>query len=347
MVRMNNYTLETPPEWLCNRDEYKPWDSTGRPKIVKCVDGWQAKYAKVVFDAPDEVPQEPKEQMFGKLYNCWLFHWENGGTARDGSKVVDSLENERGFQGGGNLGGNPLFDLVEAEALWQNQNKAWDYYRQNYAPTLNAVAQRVCSLSPATGFTSDDWMQQFYLYLRQSNSKQAPRLRLYAGQSGLKQWLATVLTTFIHDKLKRPSRLKIGIWKQGENMTETTDNSTRLASERRYENLYSKLILAFQNAYATLDEDEKTRIRLYINNVSNVDVARTYGENESKSTRKRQAILEKFRKAFFVEIQRDSELRDNFNDLLTDFHDEIRTILGVLFGKEAQENDENEEGVQQ
>ena len=195
------YTFSSPPDWLAEREGYFPWESVGRQKVWKRVEKLYWDSAFEVYDNPDANPFTEESHLALKLLNCWLFHWEQAGAETDGEFVAQSVADGRGFVGNGNLGGNPFFDLVFADALCAWQNRAAKRFMADCSIYLvNVVYKRFAPVRQGQRLVVEglDWESAFLMYLTGFDSRNAePPLKSYRGYSGLKHWLTRALCIFL------------------------------------------------------------------------------------------------------------------------------------------------------
>lgn len=328
------YSLTTPPDWLRARSDYSPW-SEGRQKIWRCVDGFFRDSAPDVYDEPGERRLSEEDILTLRLLNCWLHHWTSAGTEADGERVAQSVSHGRGFVGGGNLGGNPFFDLVFADALCGMQNRAAEKFKTDYLDFLKAVAFKI---DRRNWLDSEfpDWWTPFFMFLTvQEAENKKPALESFHGYSGLKGWLRISLGHFLRRHLPkergRETTFTDLTFASDDNDDERsfTDGigaepeSSRTPEE--WKTIADRLSQALQRARGALSEEDWTRIQLSLGEkLQNQAIARLYHEDGSTTSRRRTAILDIFQKKLLGAIEDDPVLRD--------LKDEIFTTWRLEFG---------------
>ncbi len=318
------YAFDACPDWLRTRGDYVPWLERGRLKAAERLDGWQRAYSPSVFDSPQRAA-ESRVATAAKLFACWVFHWECAGIERDGDEVARSLEEGKGFARGGNLGGNPLYDLVMAEALTRMQTAATELYEERFRGFLHGVAKVYNARLAVDRDEVPEWWNDFLAYLAyprelQSGKIAEPKLRTFAGKSGFKQWLRMTFTSFL------PTWCQKNLLR-GEDCAERNDGDDERGSDAfepsappqfddaKWSALRKRVKKAARQAVAALSADEKTVVRLfYVDKVSNNQIACLFGESATRASRRRVGALEKFASAFNALIANDPELRDEFGD---------------------------------
>ena len=338
------YTFTAPPEWLAGRSDYSPW-SEGQAKIWQRVEGFYSESAPSVFDRPDFPPLTEDDVLALKLLTCWLYHWEAAGTEKDGEQVAAVLAAGHGFVRGGNLGGNPLFDLVHAEALCWQQNRAAEKFNAAYSEYLKAAAARIDRRNRFEDGLPEWWVP-FYMYLTGLASDNAkPALDSFCGYSGLKNWLRVALGLFLRRHLFKERGREVtfsalesergGSGDGDENggfsgQVEAAQPETPEPEE--WQQLVGRLSAALRKARLAVSDEEWTRLYYHFGlKLQNQQIARLLGEDGSTTTRRRKAALTRFRAALLDAVSADPELRDLWNDILTTWGREYGNLMDQFF----------------
>ena len=132
-----------------------PW-TEGRRKAFHQVEGFYRASAPSVCDSPGACRLAEDDRLALKLFSYWLYRWESADLSADGRTVAESISAGRGFV----RGGNPLFDLVRADALCAPQNRAADGSPPTMAvafagsPSKSIVEMLPMTIFPAGGHSS-------------------------------------------------------------------------------------------------------------------------------------------------------------------------------------------------
>lgn len=329
-----SYSFTSPPQWLTARSDYSPWLSNGRQKAWHCVEGIYHNSAPDVRDEPNLDQLSEEDILARKLFSCWLYHWKAAGAEIDGQKVIGALVSGRGFVRGGNLGGNPLFDLVLADGLCDQQHRAAERFTADYNHFLQSVAFRVDPRN-RVGSELPDWWGAFYMYLTGIASENAkPALESFRGYSGLKNWLRIALGLFLRRFAKKegPSGVPGGGEEDRPPIPEPPAPPDDKPTPEEWATLSEHLVLAFKQARSVLSDEEWLRLYYHFGEkLQNQQVARIFCEDASKTTRRREAALSKFRNELMRTIAADPILRDLGNEVFTTWGREVGNLMQEFF----------------
>lgn len=330
-----------PPAWLIARSDYSPW-SKGRQKIWHRVEGFYQDSAPAVCDEPSECQLSEEDTLARRLLGCWLYHWESAGVEVDGERVAQSISAGRGFARGGNLGGNPFFDLVFADALCARQNRAAERFNSDYFRYLQAIASKIEHRNQFNdGFP--DWWTPFYMYLTGLASENAkPALESFHGYSGLKNWLRIALSLFLRrfmpkERGKEVSFTDLPTAAEGNDDEGAFIDGVAAAPEssrtpEEWKTISEHLISAFRQARSALSDEDWTRLFYrFGENLQNQQIARLYGEDGSTTSRRLKSALSKFRDELSRAIAADPVLRDLGNEIFTTWGRETGDLMNQFF----------------
>ncbi|MBN2293281.1 MAG: hypothetical protein JXM70_12695 [Pirellulales bacterium] len=135
---------------------------------------------------------------------CLRYHWkqavvDNGEVTS--AAVAEHLQEGRGYRRGGQLGGDPMRDVVLAEAMTARDGRAPTVFEADYYGFSCGLAGR---LNRRLVDNPDEWWNEFLDHLA-GYSKQPGRLEKFAGRCGLQNWLGTVLWNFLRRWIRRES----------------------------------------------------------------------------------------------------------------------------------------------
>ena len=335
------YSFAVPPAWLLSRRDYTPW-SEGRQKAFHQVEGFYRASAPSVCDNPGACRLTEDDRLALKLFTCWLYHWESAGPSADGRSVAESISAGRGFARGGNLGGNPLFDLVHADALCAQQNRAAERFTTDYGRYLRAIALKIDRRN-----TADDdlpgWWTPFYMHLTGIASENAkPALDSFRGYSGLKNWLRIALGLFLRRFIIKERGRETAFSDLDGNSCEDegkADFADQIpaaaeagATPEEWKTLSEHLILAFRQARSVLSAEDWTRLFYHFGEkLQNQQIARLYGEDGSTTTRRRESALLRFRAGLDRAFSADPVLRELGDEVFTTWGREVADLMSQFF----------------
>jgi hypothetical protein len=141
----------------------------------------------------------------GRLWKCWAHHWQQAVEAADegradGWQVAESIRSGRGYMGGGQLGGDPLEDVVLAEAVQVGEPAAIDRFQGRFKTF--AIGQGVITNRHIAEDTEEWWCRLLGELGGYSNPP--GKLAQFHGRCGLQQWLGTVARNFARQQPAKP-----------------------------------------------------------------------------------------------------------------------------------------------
>jgi hypothetical protein len=170
-------------EWLESQPCRRPW-AKGCRMLVDTLQAWLDEHYRQACDKPPPTDRRERIPYLLRLWRCWSYHWRKtvdmGPRGRvDGRRVAQEIQAGRDCTGRA-LGGNPLRDVVLAEALLHDEPSAAELFTEEYrAVGLDAMA-RILGRE-----VRDNW-QLWWDALR---GHIGMALRTYEGRSTLKGWI--------------------------------------------------------------------------------------------------------------------------------------------------------------
>ena len=341
---LDNISFSSVPEWLRHIPEYIPWE-TGKEKVWNQVSELYLSSAPRLFDSKPALLSET-DDLAVRLLVCWLYHWQTAGTSKKGADVVKSVVSGQGFAGNGQLGGNPFFDLVFAQALCFFQDKATIFFQDEYLPYLRQIAKRV---EKCARFDDDIpcWWGPFYMSLTGTASEKAKAtLYAYRGFSGIRNWLRISLGLFLRRFVQKESGREIDESELGSGsdygsgdiptLIDNTPSSQSSEPEEDWNSLREHFTAALREARQLLSGEEWTRLYYHFGaKLQNQQIARLYNENGSTTTRHRDAALLKFRRGLMTAIAANPVLRDLGDSIFSDWGKEAGDLIQTFFKTEG------------
>jgi len=147
-----------------------------------------------------------------RLWKCWAWHWRSAIDAKhnDGNEartVADRIRSGRGYTGKGNLGGDPLGDVVLAVAVCEGDERAIRRLGSQYADLAIGVARK---FSPRTVEDETAWWDTFVTTnLADFERGTGGALSKYSGRCALKYWLPTVVKNYVRSLQKTRAELSL------------------------------------------------------------------------------------------------------------------------------------------
>jgi hypothetical protein len=329
------HTLDKCPDWVRQHSDWKqPWNPAGRAQALAEINGWNAEYAPQLRDENPIPPLKDDASLTSRLWNCLINHWGNAEQEGSHSEIVKKLIAGVNPKTKQDLGGNPLFDLVLADALCNGQGKAAKYYWEKIVNNkeIRGVAKKwhkkygVSWDDKNDEYNDSDWATAFYHYLALKENR---KLDDYQGHLGLIGWLArcNVLRNFLtgyHFRDVEPTPPNGIIIKRGSSMEndsgtqswhegledEKSGTPRENAEKKELEELACACMDEALNRRLYLENyDEWRRIRYsYRERMTDAEVAKKMSREEYESvdtSRRRRIKAEKnLKKIFFEELHK-------------------------------------------
>lgn len=182
--------------WLALQPKMDPWEE-GHAMLTEQMTTWLAEYSLPLCAAAVTARHPDCGSYVQRLWGCWSHHWRSAAQAApagriDGWEVAERIRSGRGYDGKGRLGGDPLRDVVLAEAVRRHEDKATRCFEAEYYDYAVRQAGRVAPAFAACPDWWNDWMDLLAGY-----SRPPGKLASFAGKCGLQNWLGTVVKNFV------------------------------------------------------------------------------------------------------------------------------------------------------
>jgi hypothetical protein len=188
--------LEEDRSWLEKQPGMNHWQE-GCAVVLQDLKTWLSEYCQRLGIQP-----ATNASLLRRLWICWRHHWRQAAelapdATADGREVGQRIRAKEGFARGKQLGGDPLRDVVLAEAVVLRDPVAILQFESEYKDFCLAQSRAVNSHIDED---PDDW---WYLLLDHLAGYSQPpgKLTKYLGRCGLKFWLARVARNFAHNNL--------------------------------------------------------------------------------------------------------------------------------------------------
>lgn len=178
-------------------------EAGNRQVLEKCFD----RYWRTLFGQAMS-PEDPRRDRYlQRMAAAWAHHWNTAidkarGRYVKGASVLRRIQSGKGYVRGGSLGGDPLRDVVLAEAVQRNEPSARDAFEREYKGL--ALAQAIDVDSQIRQYL-DDWWHVFFVALC-GDAEPPGKLHQFDGKCGVKNWLALVARRFALAPRRKDSR---------------------------------------------------------------------------------------------------------------------------------------------
>lgn len=346
------YALAACPNWLRTRDDYDPWETKGRAYFSKRLDDWQSDYSSKVFDSSARAA-ESKTTLVEKMFSCWIFHWESAGTDQKGEVVAESIIEGKGYLRGGNLGGNPLFDLVFSEALQSNQSSAAARYNSCFNKLLRKKAAMFNDgRLNCPDAETPEWWYDFFSYLAhprelRNGTLAKPKLASFGGRCGLRNWIVRPFLQFLPDWIKDNLPTAPGVSGGDDEPTTPEPQEPPKPSEslpEKWKALQKRLRGAARRALSELAPEDALNIRyFFVDKTSNNSIARLLGVAPTTASLRRATALKKYRAALRDALKNDPEVNEALKGDLEIGAADIGSVFFDVFQSNDDENNNGDE----
>ena len=278
--------LDAASQWLTSQPGMRPW-ARGRQRLLAQVGRWIARYGTAACGRRLHTAEPLYAACAARLWRCWEYHWrqaaELAGGRVDGFQVAARLEQGLGFCGKGQLGGNPLQDVVLAAAVLQREPVAIERFSERFRDRALALARKT---NPRIS-DLEDWWSQLMVHLAGVGCV-AGKLAKYGGRCGLWNWLARVVINFSRDRPK-PLPSHSGV------LESIPAPPTSLAEDRDCLELLGGLV---RQAIEQLAAEQATLLYLlYVERLSGKEVAAILGVHPGTISRRTEKAIKHFHKA--------------------------------------------------
>lgn len=184
--------------WLQNHPSMQPWEE-GCRRLVTLLEDCLRRYSERVRERAVGGADVDRPIYLARLWQCLGYHWRDalGLLPADehipASQVVERLAAGHGYRRGGQLGGDPLRDVVLAVAMVRKDQRAPRVFQDDYfsfACGLAAKIHRRLAADP------DPWWSELLDHLA-GYTRPTAKLDKFCGHSALRNWLGTVVWTFL------------------------------------------------------------------------------------------------------------------------------------------------------
>jgi len=196
--------LDEDRAWLEVQPGLRPWPE-GRAMLMQQLTLWAVQYSGELHASPITPEDARFAQICRRLWLCWRHHWHQAAEVApegkaDGLQVAERIRTGEGYTRGKRLGGDPLRDVVLAEAVLQRDSKATECFTQEYESFCISQGR---GIDRRIDEDAHDWW--CLLLDRLAGYSRTPgKLASFGGRCGLKCWLGRVASNFARDAIGRP-----------------------------------------------------------------------------------------------------------------------------------------------
>jgi RNA polymerase sigma factor (sigma-70 family) len=182
--------FEDDRSWLRQQPGMTSWKE-GCARLRGQMESWLDEYSTSICGDRQAPTQAVRPVFIKRLWECWRHHWNDAlslapdGKA-DGGMVAHQIRQGRGFKKNGQLGGDPLRDVVLAQAIQLKDERALALFTEEFQAFIVTQLRR---FQPGQDPTPcwNDLLIELGGYLRPPG-----KLARYSGACALRHWLRTV-----------------------------------------------------------------------------------------------------------------------------------------------------------
>lgn len=246
------------------------------------------RYWQDLFQRSMTAADPRRTRYLKRMSGVWAHHWntaieQSRSRYASGLRVIRRIRAGKGYARGGVLGGDPLRDVVLAEAVQNREPSARTIFEQQYKGSILDSATRV---DGRINDYWDDWWHDFSVWLFGDADPPGKLLR-FGGKCGLSNWLDTVARRYVFAELKKRRR------------TVPLDSCAEpavFADQVAEDDFLAKLRADIQQALDQLPARQRcVLVMVYFEDRPQIDVARVLGVHKGQVTRIKQKALGKMR----------------------------------------------------
>jgi RNA polymerase sigma factor (sigma-70 family) len=283
--------LEAEKEWLTQQPNMHPWDK-GCQRIVKLINNCLRRYSAVVRDRAMNGDRLDEREYLARLWQCMGHHWRDAMSQAERQpdvekpsldEVTRQIASGQGYRGKGDLGGDPLRDVVLAVAMVRKDQQATRTFQDEYYPLTFEIAAKIelrmvqkRKLDPAN---PEPWWNDLVDYLAGYTRPKAA-LNKFDGRCALRRWLRQVAYRFLvratPDKVCNPE-----------------DRVGKPPIDKESLHLFSRIV---DEAVSQLPDEDRLLLWLcYICRLTTSQLAEIFSIHDGNATRRRQKAEKKLR----------------------------------------------------
>lgn len=168
-------------------------------RLGVCLETYSASICETVIDRCAGQPV-----YLTRLWRCLRHHWKQAvemNVQTELPDVVERIQAGQGYRGGGQLGGNPLRDVVLAVAMTRRDENAPRVFHSDYFDFSRRLAAKLDRHFYAN---PDEWWTDL-LDVLAGYTNPPGKLEKFGGESALQNWLGTVLWNFLRCRVRKPT----------------------------------------------------------------------------------------------------------------------------------------------
>jgi len=189
--------LKDDKTWLAAQPGMQPWDDAC-VRLATLLSDCLRRYSEQVRDRAAAEADADRPLYLARLWRCLGYHWRDAAEASpdglvEAEQVARRIAGGQGYRRGGQLGGDPLRDVVLAVAMVRKDQRAPRVFQDDYFPFACGLAAKVHRRLAAE---PDPWWNELLDHLA-GYTRPTAKLDKFCGHSALRNWLGTVVWTFL------------------------------------------------------------------------------------------------------------------------------------------------------
>jgi|GEM_PF-2695849 len=346
--------FEESRQWLAQQPRMQPWEEgivALDELLSQRLHSYDQSYLQRALEKSEAESSQAASPYLLRIWETLAYHWcdalgrikrkptpKRAVAVRESiscDEVLDWLEAGRGFVGNGDLGGNPLFDVVLAEAMLRQINTAAQFFNEKYRNVLGQVGSNYAKRKNFAMLTeADAWWTDFYLLLVETTETRKAKLISFQGRSALEPWCRLVVRNLINDLMRKELRHKTETLYEEEAGQIEESLSSQPRSEQDDEEA-QKWLAILAEIMQSLQNEEVVLLQFLARGLPQKEIAATLGIAVGNVTRRKAKVFDKLRKTLEKRMAADAMLKGySKNEVINGFQKIFTTVLNQT-GTEA------------
>lgn len=315
------FELQRP--WLAVQPRMNDWQN-GCAMIVNQLKRWLDEYSQSI--CRQEIEAAEQAAYVRRMWVCWSHHWKQAAESVgriDGGDVAEQIQQGTGFSGGRKLGGDPLRDVVLAEAVLRRDENATRFFLDEYSPIAMGVARKLS----AAHANDNSWWND--LVDKLAGLTEPPgKLESYRGTAGLSGWLSQTVYRHVKNDLKKQRRRLEILEEIGSRRSPSHPRPDTVADRHGCHELLSGML---RTVIADLPvTDRRLLYLLFVEELNGREVAKVLRKAAGNVTRQKQKVYQRLQSGISETMTVDSSQSTQYRECIEMMFGHQRGLDGLV-----------------